>query len=164
MAVTFYFLGAYMQEYKINITKIKWIFINSIVLCVSTLFTIIKSGNGTIYTGASTNYWGWQTVLLSITIFGFISNSKINVAVPVKKILVRISNMTLPMYLGSYIADQVIYNVLLKSNEVVSNWYIYFLPAIVGVFAISFLIALLVLEVYKVYNVIKKNSMLYLSK
>lgn len=108
--ITYYFIGCYLNEYKINLSKIKNIFLFIFVLFISSAINIFASYQK-LFVAAIHNDWGSILNVATTTLmFIFIINldlSKINIII--KRIIIKVSELSLGTYLMSAIVDNYIY-------------------------------------------------------
>lgn len=149
--ITYYFIGCYINEYKPKIGKFKNILILLITLIISTFTNLILS-NGTTFVRDVHNDWGSIfNVLTSVLTFILIINLNLdNVNKNLSKLITKISELSLGMYLASSIVDNYIYfNVLDKFSSCNFITYIIKVPIVV---ILSLVIALFVNLLYKIIN------------
>lgn len=152
--ITYYFIGCYLQEYQIKMSKIK----NILLIFISLIIF------GSINYDASYNipfldyqtYNSIQFVVLSVLVFIFLVNIKINKAPKlVEKILIKMSDLSLGAYLSSYIFDMLIYPYFNKISIRFSNYFI-ILPI---VFVCSYILSMLVNGLINTFKkILIKNS------
>ncbi len=115
--ITYYFIGAFFSEFKINIKK-RYILI-TLLVCLFIFggfnyYRSITSGTGQVKLDIYSEYWcGFENLIDSVLVFMFIQ--KLNFEkLPdiVKTILKKISELTLGAYLLSYIFDTIFYDLL----------------------------------------------------
>lgn len=115
--ITYYFIGAFLSEFKVNIKK-RYILI-ALLACLFIFggfnyYQSVAGGTGTIKLDIySENWCGFENFIDSVLVFMFIQ--KINLErLPdvIKAILKKLSELTLGAYLLSYIFDMIFYNFL----------------------------------------------------
>lgn len=155
--VTYYFIGCYIKEYKPNIKKKTNIIYILLTLIISVAINIYLSNN-TIFNRGIHNDWGSiLNVLLSIFIFIFIINldlKKLNNKI--KRIIVKLSELSLAIYLSSSVIDNFIYYHFLKEYTKCSiKGYITLIPLI---FILSTSLSMIMNYIYYLLNkyIIKK--------
>lgn len=151
--ITYYFLGCYLKEYKINIKKITNIILILLVLIISTLVNIILS-KGNIFARGIHNDWGSIfNVLSSALIFIFIINLNLNkINKKIKRIIVKLSELSLSIYLASSVVDNFIYYHILKEYAICNiKSYIITVPLILTL-SIS-----LSIIINFIFNLVNKN-------
>lgn len=146
--ITYYYIGCYLREYKINISKK----INIIVF----LLILLLSGSLNIYLSYGTEFsWGihndWASILNVITstlLFVFIINLKLdNVNIKIKRIIVKISELSLAIYLCSAMVDNFLYFNYFKDQNLLSiSGYLKVVPLS---FTLSISMSIIVSLIYK---------------
>ena len=108
--LTYYFVGAYLREYGIKLRSSSVAGLFGGVLLASTVFNWFRSYGGGFKTGIYGFWYGFYPFALSVLLFVLISRIKTNGWKPgVKLALWKISDLTLSIYLCSYIFDELIY-------------------------------------------------------
>ena len=143
--LAYYFIGAYISEYKINMPKIK----NSLLIVASIfIFGSITVFNsyGKSYASGVFNDWGGLPNFVTATLI-FILLLNLNLGrLPsfFKGIIAKIAELSLATYLLSYMFDRYIYDILVTKVPIIENrlpWYFVAAPII---FILSLLLAQLV--------------------
>lgn len=136
--ITYYLVGAFLSEYKLNISK-KW---NVIILIV--LAIIFGSFNYGVRYGenfswsAYLDYFGFETFIISILIFNLLLNIDLTkIGKLPTNIMIKISELSLGMYLVSYIFDSIYYKFLNDNNESIIEKFKYFIVIVPAVFISS---------------------------
>ena len=146
--LTFYFIGAYIHEYKPTIRKgWAWMIILGICL-INPIFNLIFIHNHTLVQicGSSNGVFGIPIAVLFFLLFYQLDiHSKMN-----KQILAKISGLSLDMYLCCYIFDAIYYPYF-KEHYFVnqSQFGIYFFILVPLVFISSFAVAWLKERTFK---------------
>lgn len=148
--VAYYFIGAYIGEFNVRLEKRTNIALIVIVILISSAFDIHRNYNIAFQWGTH-NYWnGAGIFLLSTLIFIFIKNINLEKITPsVRKGIIKISELSLTIYLVSWIFDIIAYS---KLNSVVTpmqNRLEYFLITVLFVFTGSTLLSVLINWLYK---------------
>ena len=115
--ITYYFVGCYLNEYKIKIPRFKnllYILLSTLVFGIVSIFVNYK------------NYFSWNLYqnynslfVFTTTILVFIFISNINISKKKHKLLKHASDSVFCAYLLSYIFDTLIYTNMLKN---INNW------------------------------------------
>lgn len=132
--INYYFIGAYIKEYHINIKKCKC-FIFIIIIIFAEVLISKRIGFNTSFF----NNYGMILILMkSVLLFLLLNSIKLKKDISILK---EISNHTLSIYLISYVIDTIIYsffnNIFLTYEQRFFHLYI-----ILIIFAISFILAL----------------------
>lgn len=108
--ITYYFLGAYLKEETKKIFLLKESIILLGLMIVFGLFNYYRSYDGTYEWIGYNSFWGVQAIIISVLIF------RVLMAAPmaktpniVKKGILKISELSLGIYLASVISDKIIY-------------------------------------------------------
>lgn len=111
--ITYYFMGAYLKEETKKIFLLREGILLIALMIVFGLFNYYRSYDGTYEWIGYNSFWGMQVVIVSILIF------RVLMAVPiaktpsvVKKGILKISELSLGIYLASAISDKIIYPVV----------------------------------------------------
>lgn len=158
--LTYYFIGCYLREYKINIKKYKNILLFFICLVISTLVNIYVS-NGNNFVRGIFNDWGSiLNILTSSLIFNLIININLqNINIKVKRIIVKISELSLGIYLTSGIVDLFLYFDYFKDVDFFS--FIGYFKIVPFVFVLSSGLSMIINMIYKIIDkyVIRKINL-----
>lgn len=149
--ITYYFIGCYLREYKINIEKYKNILLFLLCLILSTLINIFVS-KGNIFVWGTHNNWGSIfNILTSSLTFIFILNlnlEKLNTNI--KNIITTISELSLGIYLTSAIVDNFLYLHCFKNINLLNiQGYFKIVPL---VFILSTFLSLIINFLYKIID------------
>lgn len=149
--ITYYYLGCYLKEYNINVTRLKNIFYILIMLLASTIFNIIICNNGSFVYGIHNDYPSIFNVLVAVFIFELLKNIDFsNLGTIFKKVITNISNLSLGIYLTSSIVDNFIFNQYFNGNVICSfSSYIKIIPI---TFLISTILSIIINFIYKVID------------
>lgn len=143
--ITYYLIGAFLSEYKINISKkINVLFIMLSAIVFGTLNYKIRYGE-TFAWGTYADYYGFEVFIMSVLIFNFLLNldlSKTNNLA--KKSITKISKLSLGMYLSSYIFDTTYYQILNENKEDIISKFKYIIIIVPAVFLSSIILAQLI--------------------
>lgn len=147
--LTYYFIGCYLKEYKVNINKYLNISLFIIVLIISSLINIHFS-NGNEFVWGIYNDWGSIfNVLTSVLVFIFIINLNFSkVPNKISRVIVKVSELSLGMYLTSSMVDDFLYFRYFKNINFFS---------IKGYFEIVPLVLILSISLSMIINVIYKS-------
>ncbi|MCD8327580.1 MAG: hypothetical protein LUC25_00600 [Ruminococcus sp.] len=108
--ITYYFIGAYIKEYPPKLSKTKLFVILMIIINLLTVYNYYRCWHGSYRTNVMTNWQSFQFVITTPFFFSLLSKIKLdNSPKAVKKVLAKLSDITLGTYLLSYIFDRTIY-------------------------------------------------------
>lgn len=147
--ITYYFIGAYLSEYKQNI-KSKYL----IILLICSLFAFgtfnyFRSRNTFFEWGLYTDWGSFQNVLISVILFVLILNINTNkMNIKLKKIFSRISDLSYSAYLVTPIFELYFYDKLkLFANDYYGKIkYIFILVPLI--FILSLVLSFIISKIY----------------
>ncbi|MHC1721380.1 MAG: acyltransferase [Clostridiaceae bacterium] len=148
--ITYYFIGAFISEFDIKIKKwINLILIMSVVL-MNTALSIYVS-HGSVFEWGIFNDWnGFGNVLLSSLIFIFLKHINLeNAPSWIEKPVLLISELSLGIYLVSWIFDSIVYPILNSRIIQVQNRLDYYIIVVPLVFIGSAILSWLINIIYK---------------
>lgn len=154
--LTYYFIGCYLKEYKVNIKSLKNILLFLICLVISSFINIYISKGKTFVWGIHNEYSSILNVSTSVLIFILITNldlQKLNIKL--KKIITKLSELSLGVYLTSGTIDRFLYFNHFKNVDFFS---------IIGYFKIVLLIFILSISLSIIINIIYKIINKYIIK
>lgn len=109
--LTYYFIGCYLREYKIHLNKYLNIFYFVLVIALSGIINICFSHDKLFVWGIHNDWGSIFNVLSSTLLFIFILNLNLDkIPIILKKIITRISELSLGIYLTSSIVDNLLYS------------------------------------------------------
>ena len=160
--LTYYFIGCYIKEYNPKINKIYNIILLIIVLIISAIININLSKGSTFSWGIHNDWGSILNVASSVLVFVFIHNLNLsNLNIKLKRIIIKISELSLGVYLSSAIIDNFLYHNYFKNiNFMNMIGYIKIVPL---VFILSISLSMIINFFYKminkyiVKNIIEKN-------
>jgi len=147
--ITYYFIGAYLSEFKIKISKLLNIGLIIGSVLIFGLHNYFYSYGKFFNTGIHQNWGAIQNVITSVLVFVFILNinfDKLNNNV--KKVLKKISDCCLGAYLVSFIFDDYLYKILNSNVAKVSDKLNYFVIIVPVIFVCSIILSLLLNLLY----------------
>ena len=107
---TYYFMGCYLKEYKININKVINIIIIFVSLIISSFINIYLSFGNTFIRGIQNDWGSIFNVITTVLIFVFVLNLNLNnINIRIKRIIVKVSELSLAIYLSSAVVDDFLY-------------------------------------------------------
>ena len=149
--LTYYFIGCYLKEYKINISKITNILLFVIVLIISWLINIYFSKGNNFIWGVYNDWGSIFNVLTSTLIFIFIINLNLSkLSNKLKKIIVKISELSLGIYLTSSIVDDFLYFNYFKNIGFFSSFEYFKIVPLVLLLSIS--LSMIINIIYKLID------------
>lgn len=148
--LTFYFIGCYLKEYELTISKkISFILLVTTVLLTGS-FNFYRSHNVRFQWG---NWQEWQSILIviiTVLVFRIIVRTKWinNMPNALKKGLKLLSDLSFGAYLVSYICDQHFYSKLIARVPSVTDRMMYYFIMIPIIFCCSMVISAVLNLIY----------------
>ncbi len=162
----YYFTGAYIKEYgcKIKTYKLTIIFVISVILFGS--FSFYRSYGTNFIWGAYIDWPGFQTYILSVSLFILLSRlNNVKLPLSVKFIFMKISELSLGIYLVSWIFDAYAYPILKTKIPVMTDRMPYYFIIVPFVFLCSTILSFLINLIVKgIICIFKFNNKLYVLK
>lgn len=136
--LTYYFIGAYLGEYKIKLGTKK----NFVLLVVSVfifgLYNYFRNYGRGFLMNVTNNYNSVDNLITSVLFFVLILNLKIDkMPTIVNKSISSIARLSLSTYLLSNILDLFVYPKLIEMTDSFSERLIYYFPVVLFVFVLS---------------------------
>lgn len=149
--LTYYFIGCYLKEYKININKYVNILLFFSLTALSSYINIIFSKGDCFKSEIYNNRGSIFNVLTAVLFFIFIINLNLNkMPKVISKIITKISNLSLGIYLLSVIADNLLYFHIFKDTNLYSfKGYFTIIPL---VFILSIVLSIIINTIYKLID------------
>lgn len=133
--ITYYFVGAYLFDYKVDIRKWKLIVITLFILLIQTIISYFFS-RGEVFKEYNLGYGNFLTAMVAICVFLLLFDVEIKNRIFIS-LLTTISKLTLEIYLISYIVDRIVYLYLKKYFYSSIEMLPYMLLIVLFVFIIS---------------------------
>lgn len=148
---TYYFIGAYISEYKedFKILPLSLIFI--ITLIISSLLNIYMSHNTNFIWSVYNDWASIFNVLTTISFFTIITKLNLNkIPYVLKKIIIKLSTLSFAAYLASHLVDKYIYTIYFESSLTcgIANYF----KAVPCIFIGSMIIAYFINLLYEVVD------------
>lgn len=159
----YYFVGTYLKEYPIVIKKRSSFFLYALFIVVFGTFIYWKNHGRTFEWGLYSEWNSLATSLTTISLFLFLMQIPVTKApVFIKRMLFRISELSLGMYLTSWIVDQLLYPWLERLIPSLMIRIVLFIPTILfiaaGSFALSAVIEVCYVFVQRIGRSIRQNA------
>lgn len=151
--LTYYFIGAYIHEYKDNLNlSLKSNFICLILsIFASGTYCYWRSYKAPFIWGAWSDWGGFENVTNSVLIFIFLLRIKTDtLPLFVKKVIITISEVSFGMYIVSWIFDNYSYPKLISLITIIADRIPYYVVIVPFNFIFSFLLAY---GIYFLYNI-----------
>ena len=151
--LTYYFLGAFIREYKNKLKLSLWL--NFILIIVGFVFfgtyTYFLTYNKKFVLGAWCEWYSLANITNSVLVFLFLLRIKTD-KIPdfVKKIIIKISEISLGIYLASWIFDDCFYPKLNEAIPEMTDRRPYFFVMVPLVFICSSVLSYIVNLMYKI--------------
>ncbi len=133
--ITYYFIGAYLREYDWKISRKKNLLLLLMVIAAFGCYNYYRS-YGQKFQWLSNSSWGGENLITATLLFTLLLHLKPkHWPKAVQSILIRISQISLGLYLVSWIFDQIVYDGFLKPYvEVVNDRWPYYFAVVPAVF------------------------------
>lgn len=157
--VMYYFSGTYICEFKDRIKLPLWL--NFILILVAIFgFGAIKftmSHGVNFIVTPEVDWHGYMTFITSILTFLFLLRLNLKKCPKILKIIIsKISDLSLGIYLISWLFDDLFYEILAKRVPAFSQRLPYFFQMVFGVFICSLIISWIISLIYKIFRVFPK--------
>ncbi len=153
--ITYYFIGCYLREYKINIKTSILVTLLPLITVLFGSFNYYRSYNSTFKNLSFIHWGGFEPFILTILIFVLLTRIKSdNFPVSIKYILWKISDLVLCVYLVSYIMDSYTYPKLIKAIPSIDDRLKYYIIIVPFIFVGSLLISICIKMLEKVISLI----------
>lgn len=151
--IFYYFLGAYLSKYKINLNK-KWnILLLVMLLILDGLFNFYRSYGSHYVKGTWNNYSSAIIMCSTFLVFNLLLNIKVsNNNTTQNRFLKTISDACLGGYLISCIFDEIYYNYLNTWIPTIKDRFIYAPIIVIAVFISSILLSIIINLLYKLFE------------
>lgn len=148
--ITYYFIGAYLKEYKPKIKLIKSASIYAIVLILFSVYCYYRSYGHNFLAGKFQEWGALPVMILTVILFHTITLLKTEkFPNPLKNILAKVSDLTLCAYLVSEIFDKLIYNYLSENiTPILEEQFKYYLPCVFLIIILSLALSYLINLIY----------------
>lgn len=156
--ITYYFIGAYLREFNFKMLKRQKIFLILVTLALIVALTLSSAARNDGMHTALFDTWDHPLIFAYATlIFSLLLdlNTK-RIPNSLSRIFVRISSLTLGIYLISAIFDKLFYNKLFAINDGSAPLQFYFIVPVVMV--LSVVVAMAIDYVYRFLRIEQRNS------
>lgn len=161
--ITYYFIGAYLSEFKIKTNSCK-LFIGYLVTgIIFGVYCFYRSYNHVFVSGNWQNWNGFPVMIMSVSLFAFLSKIKTdNLNTKIKSVLKKLSDLCLGAYLASSLVDDLIYNFIGKMiTDELNEQFKYYPICVLVVIILSFLLSYLTNIIYEIlYTIVSKICVL----
>ncbi|MCI6789111.1 MAG: acyltransferase family protein [Mollicutes bacterium] len=161
--LTYYFIGCYLKEYKVDLNKYLNILLFIIVLIVSSIINLYFSKGNYFKFGVYNDWGSIFNVLTSALVFIFIINLNLNkVPNKISKIISKISELSLGMYLNSSVIDDFLYFHYFKDIDFFSFKGYFKIVPLVLILSIS--LSIIINIIYKIIDkyIVKRLTKLFI--
>lgn len=149
----YYYLGTYLSEYgsEIKLSMPINLALIIITMVASGSYTFWKSYNTLFVHGSWCDYGAFLNVILTVLVFVFVLRMNINYLPKwLERSIQKISEVSLSIYLLSWIFDNYAYSILKGKIENVRGRFVYIFIMVLFVFGCSFVLACLIHYIYKI--------------
>ncbi|MCR4616480.1 MAG: acyltransferase family protein [Clostridiales bacterium] len=164
--VTFYYLGAYLREYPIKLSRLRLAGLTLLTVSSATLFNYWRSHPGVFIWGNWNNWQSPFTVLTAVFVFSFIlqCGEKRKRPKSVDAVLRFLSKISFGTYLVSFIFDDVFYPKLAKRVPEITARLPYLPLMVICVFTASAALSAVIYFIYRGFSMLWKLIRPYLLK
>lgn len=158
--ITYYFIGAYLREYDWKISKKKNVVLLILAVILFGCYNYWRSDGGK-FVWASNSTWGGENLITASLLFVLLLHIKMEKwPVVFKAVLTYISNISLGIYLVSWIFDRIVYDGFLKSAvpEITERWKFYPIAVPAVFFGSAGLATLLYLIRHGLHKIAQQNK------
>lgn len=149
--ITYYFIGCYLRENKININRGLNIVLFFLSIIISAFVNIHLSIGNTFAFGIFNDWGSILNVIPSVLIFIYIMNINMErLSIKIKRIIVKISELSLGIYLTSAIIDDLLYRNYFQNVNFMSFFGYFKIVPLTFILAIS--LSIVINIIYKVIN------------
>ena len=146
---TYYFIGAYLREYDIKIRKRTNLLLLGGSVLLFSVFNYYRSYRSTYDRGTFIQWGGFETLILTVLLFVLLNHLKTDrLPAWIKAGFAKISDISLGIYLISYVFDQIFYPFLLENVPKMTSRLPYYLVIVPCVFLFSAAVSSLLNIVY----------------
>lgn len=160
--ITYYFIGCYLKEYKLNISNTKIAIFSVIVFLVNGSFVFYRSCGFKFIRGIWTDHSSFLVLLQSVLFFAFFDNLKYNnFPKAASAFFKNISQLCFGGYLISWIFDNYFYKILNTHVEDMPLRLNYFIIIVPVVFICSIILSFVINKIYDLillFNKIFQNK------
>lgn len=149
--ITYYFIGCYLSNNRIRINKLLNILLIVIIIIISSIININIS-KGQTFNFVLLNDWGSiLNVMLSVLVFILIENINLdNINIRLKRIITKISELSLGIYLTSAVVDDYVYFIYYNGVDLKNA--LGYLKTVPLVFILSISLSMIINWIYKFIN------------
>ncbi len=140
--VVYYFLGCYLNEYKIRMNKWVNLFLIAYVAFIFGIYNYWRSFQVEFVWGVWSHYYSLFSFILTLLVFLFFLNLKYDkLPAIIGKGLAKVSGLCMNAYLLSWIFDQLFYPILKEKVSVIEDRFVYFFAIVPIVIVLSLLLS-----------------------
>ena len=156
--ILYYYLGAYIKEYGFTLPKGKSLVLYLGTLTFVSIVNILQSYGKCFVWDHSAKYSGYGIVILSVLLFGMLLNTKTERTPKlIKAIVTKTSELSLGIYLLSYISDKWLYTIFKPMLPTDWTKYLYAPLFFIGTFIAAFVLSAIIHAIYKGINALIKH-------
>ena len=157
--ITYFYLGKYLKEFPFTMKTSKKIIITLFLFLFSGMYNYYRSYGSTFLWGAWQSYYSILVTTQTFLIFSIFSSLNYSSLPPsVKSLFATVSDLSLGVYLTSWILDQIIYGYLNQFVTIIAQKLFYFLPVVFAVFLGSLFLSAAINRLYTAFLLIRVKS------
>lgn len=154
--IAYFFIGKYFKEFRPEINKVKNIVYILIIIIFQVIIEYTFAGGGK-YVKYINHYASITRSIEACLLFCLLYRININNS-KVRKFVVDISNITLDIYLASYLTDKIMYRYM-KTLPITQEQFFYlFIPLVSTSFLLAYAIAKTRTKLLKIENIFRINK------
>lgn len=122
--ILYYFIGCYLKDYKLNISKLKNIILLLLSLIAFGVFNFYRFHNTVFVAESFTCYYSFEIFIISLFLANLLlNNMKISIKnKTINKLIEKISFLTFVAYLLSVIFEEILYPLIVNKTMYVKDW------------------------------------------
>ncbi len=151
--ITYYFIGAYINEFGVKIKKRYNLVILLLCVVLFGTYNFFRSFGGKFEWGSYCTWNGFENLIDSVLVFIFINNLNFEkLGKRAKKVLAKVSNLTLGIYLVSYIFDSMFYKILNSHEPDIEKRILYYIIIVPAVFICSLILSYIIDFIKRIFS------------
>ena len=148
--LTFYFLGAYLEEFRPRMPRLLSILLMGVTTAVQGLLSYYMSAGGKFVEGNWQDHRSLLTLILSVLVFQFLLSFDMSrTKQPVRRVLKVISDACFGGYIVSWLWDNWLYRLLRQSIPEIRDRIWLFVPMVLLIFTLSIVTSILIGQLWR---------------
>ncbi len=151
----YYFIGCYIYEYKPKFNKIKCLIVLAVLILTESIITYYFNYKKFFDWSFFGGYESIITVIASTIIFMLLYDINCNKEI-ISKFVSSVSEVSLDMYLFSFIVDNIVYK---KFNETPISFLKYYIPIVLVIFITTYILSIIKKKIFILPKLFKKKGL-----